>query len=261
MKKFFEPLPVIFSMDGGVKYYPSNTMQAFRSGFEDGAEAASISIQLSSDNELMVISSDTLDNICDLSGMVSARTSRELTSCDAGYFFSPDGESYPFRGKGYSFLTLEELFEEFPDKKFNIVLMNKDVNLVRKYVDIVRHYNAEGRVLTASVHSRNISIVRQMMPEAATAFSFSGIIGIYALFKSGLIHFSGGFRADSLQTPEAIGVSYIANGGLVKQMHKRGIWVQVWNVRDRAQLKRLIDSGVDSFMTGDVRALKEMLNK
>lgn len=259
MKIFFEPLPVIFSMNGGVKYYPRNTIQAFRAGFDEGADAASVSIQLSSDSRVMVIPDPLLDGICEKSGTVLSYTAAELKAADAGYRFTPDGTEYPHRGKGFCFLTLDELLEAFPDKKFNVIIVNKDKNLVRAYADVLNRYAAADRVLTASLHGSNISLFRKLMPQAATSFSMSGIVGIYALFKSGLIYFAGGFRADSLQTAESVGASYFANASLVKQMHKRGIWVQVWDVREPAQFRRLQAAGVDSFMTEDVPALIKMM--
>jgi len=42
-------------------------------------------------------------------------------------------------------------------------------------------------------------------------------------------------------------------------MHKKGIYVQVWDVRDAVQYKRLADAGVDSFMTEDVPGLKRFM--
>jgi len=259
MKPYFDQVPAIYSLNGGVKDLPQNTLQAFRSGFDQGADAAFVSVQLSSDGQIMVISSDLLEKVSDGSGAVKSRTSAEILSLDAGYHFTTDGSSYPFRGRGFTFMTLPDLLSSFPGQKFSITLMQNDPLLVRKYADVIKNMNASDRVITSSYFSSNTRLVRELLPGSATAFSMTGIIGIYGLFKSGLIYFTGGFRADVLQTSEYIGASYIANRGLVRLMHKKGIYVQVWDVRDAVQYKRLADAGVDSFMTEDVPGLKRFM--
>lgn len=259
MKPYFEQLPVIYSLNGGVKSLPQNTVQAFKAGFDAGADAAFVSVQLSSDGELMVISSDLLEKVSNGTGTVKSHTAGSIKSMDAAYNFTMDGSSFPLRDKGFCFVTLPELLGEFPDKKFSVALMHNDTELVKRYADIIKNLKAGDRVITSSYFSSNIKLARKLLPGTATAFSMTGIIGIYALFKSGLIHFTGGLTADVLQTAEYIGVSYIANSGLVRIMHKKGIWVQVWDVKDEAQYKRLIEAGVDSFMTEDVPALKKYM--
>ena len=260
MKPYFEPLPVIYSLNGGVAYLPQDTMESFGAGFEEGADAAGITVQLSSDGELMVISSEVLEKVSNGSGPVKSHSAAVIKSFDAAYRFTIDGE-FTIRGKGYRFITLDELLAAFPEKKFSIVLMHKDDKLVNKYAAVVKGMNAQDRVLTSSLYGSNIKGIRKLLPGSATSFSMTGIVGVYGLFKSGLIYFSGGFTADALQTAEYIGASYIANRGLVRSMHKRGVWVQVWDVRDEVQYQRLVSAGVDSFMTEDVPALKGFMNR
>ncbi|HPS57731.1 MAG TPA: glycerophosphodiester phosphodiesterase family protein [Spirochaetota bacterium] len=261
MKPYFEKLPVIYSLNGGVKHLPQNTLQAFRAGFDEGADAASVSVQLSSDSEVMVISSDLLEKVSNGSGTVISHTAASIKAMDAAYHFTIDGSSFPFRGKGFSFITLSELLSAFPGKKFSVVLMQNDSELVKRYADTIKNMKAGDRVITSSYFGNNIKLVRKILPGSATAFSMTGIIGVYGLFKSGLIYFTGGFTADVLQTAEYIGMSYIVNSGLVRMMHKKGIWVQVWDIKDAAQYNRLADAGVDSFMTEDVPAMKKYMAK
>lgn len=259
MKPYFEQLPVIYSLNGGVKYLPQNTLRAFKAGFDEGADAANITVQMTSDGEIMVISSDLLEKVSNGTGPVASHTAASIKGMDAAYHFSNEDGGFPYRGKGFCFMTLCELLAEFPDKKFSVMLMHKDEGLVRKYADLIKTMKAGDRVITASYFGSNIKLVRKLLPGTATAFSMTGIIGVYGLFKSGLIYFAGGFTADVLQTAEYIGVSYIANRGLVKTMHKKGIWVQVWDIKDAVQYNRLTGAGVDSFMTEDVPGLKKIM--
>lgn len=258
-KGFFSPEPVIFSAMGGVKTLPAETLQNFRGGFECGADAACINVQLSKDKIVMVITTDELNAVCGFDGIVSDYTADELKKMDAGYMFRDEEGEYSCRGKGYCFMTLKEILEAFPGKKFNVTLLHKSDELVKAYAETVKNCGAENRVLTSSMHGRNMKLVKKLLPGCATAFSLPGIIGVYALFRSGLIYFKRSFSADALQTPEAIGVSYIANSGLIREMHKRGVKVHVWNVKDREQYLRVMESGADGFMSDDIPQLKSFM--
>ncbi len=258
---FFSPEPVIFSAMGGVKTLPAETLQNFRSGFEIGADAACINVQLSKDKIVMVITPEELNGVCGVDGRVGDYTSDELTKMDAGHMFRDEDGEFSFRGKGYCFMTLKEILEAFPDRKFNVTLIHKSDELVKAYAETVKSCSAENRILTSSMHGRNMKLVKKLLPGCATAFSLPGIIGVYALFRSGLIYFKKSFSADALQTPESIGVSYIANSGLIREMHKRGVKVHVWNITDRQQYLRVLEAGADGFMSDDIPALKSFIGR
>jgi len=258
-KGFFSPEPVIFSAMGGIKTLPPETRQNFQGGFDSGADAACINVQLSKDNIVMVMTPEDLEPVCGVAGKVSYFNACELKQMDAGYMFRDEEGEFSFRGKGCTFMTLKEILESFPEKKFSVNLLHKNYNLVKVYAETVKSCGAEQRILTSSMHGRNIKLVRQLLPECATAFSLPGIIGVYALFKSGLIFFKRGFAADVLQTPEAIGVSYISNNGLIREMHKRGVKVYVWYVKDKEQYLRVRNSGADGYMSDDIPLLKSFM--
>ncbi len=259
MKPFFTPEPVIFFNSPASKKYPGNTIIAMEEAFSAGADVVCLNIQFSKDKTVMAISEPVIDNLCEGTGSVSDFTLNELKQFDAGYSFTDENRAFPFRGKDLKFQTLEEILKAFPDKRFNITIMDKDPELVKSYVSIVKNLNAVDRVLTSTMYGSNIKLVRKLLPGNATAFTLTGIIGVYALFKSGLLYFVRGFKADALQTPEAIGVSYIANGGLISQIQSKDVKVHVWYVKDRVQLKRVYESGVDGFMVDDVAMVKEFL--
>jgi glycerophosphoryl diester phosphodiesterase len=260
MKAFFIPEPVIFFNSPASEKYPGNTITAVEKAFAAGADVVCLNIQFSKDKAVMAISETTLDNLCGTSGAVSDYTLNELKEFDAGYSFADENGNFPFRGKGLRFQTLEEILLAFPDRRFNITIINKDSDLVNSYIAVLKKCNAAERVLTSSMYGKNIKLVRKLLPESATSFTLAGIIGVYALFKSGLLYFFKSFAADALQTPEAIGTSYIANGTLIDQLHSKGVKVHVWYVKDIAQLKRVYETGADGFMVNDVSMIKSFLS-
>jgi len=160
---------------------------------------------------------------------------------------------------GDEFIPLNKIFDSFPDERFNITIIDKNIELVKKYISIVRVSKAEERIITSSIYGKNIELVRQLLPESVTAFTLWGILGVYAIFKSGLLNFIKNFKADVFQAPEKIGLSYIANKTIIEQLHKKNIKVHVWNIKDSAQLKRVQESGADGFMVNDIEMAKNFL--
>jgi len=259
MKPFFTVEPVIFFNSPASKKYPGNTIIAMEDAFNAGADVLCLNIQFSKDKVIMAISGLLIDNLSESTGAVSEYTLSELKNLDAGFSFKDENGGFPFRGKGLKFLAFEEILEKFPDKKFNITIMTKDEDLVKNYIAIIQKYNAADRILTSSMYGKNIRLVRKLLPGSATAFTLAGIIGVYALFKSGLLYFTGWFQADAFQIPETIGASFLANGALIEQIHQKGVKVHVWYVKDQVQLKRVFEAGADGFMVDDVSMVKSFL--
>ena len=259
MKPFFTPEPVIFFNSPASKRLPGNSILAIEEAFSAGADVLCINIQFSKDKVIMAISEPVIDMLCDGKGAVQDFTLNELKGFDAGYAFTDENGDYPYRGKNLKFLTLEEILLAFPGRRFNITIMAKDDELVNSYAAIIIKNNAADRVLTSTMYGKNIKLVRKLLPGSATAFTLTGIIGVYALFKSGLLYFINGFKADAFQTPERIGASYLANGALTEQLHMKGVKVHVWYIKDRAQLERAFSNGVDGFMVDDIEMAKSFI--
>jgi len=102
--------------------YIENTIESIGRAFELGADVVEIDIRPSKDNILMINHEENLECKTDGHGKISDYTVEELKKLDVGYGFTYDGGgTYPFRGKGIGKIpTLQEVLEEFPDKKFLI---------------------------------------------------------------------------------------------------------------------------------------------
>lgn len=258
MNNFFLPEPVIFANQGGVNSFPKNTIPCFEESFILGADAVCIQVQLSKDGVLMVIPENEAKN-SDFTGKVNDYTLSELKELDPGLTYSNENGDLPFKGKGLHYLTLEELLLYFPDERFNITLVNKDEKMVHEYSEVIKRCNAESRILTVAVYGAVIKEVRKNLPGSPTSFTLPGLLGVYALFRSGFLFAASSFKADVLQTSEKIGGSYIANGGLIRQLQGKGIKVYVWDVKTEIDLKRLYDAGVDAYITDHVEMVKNFL--
>jgi glycerophosphoryl diester phosphodiesterase len=261
-KKFFIPEPRILAHRGLSKEFPENTLLSFRKAVDLGVDVIETDVHFTRDNKFVVVHDDRLERISDGEGDVSERTLDELKKFDAAYNFTTDGgETYPYRGSGLTFLSLQELLEEFPEQRFNVDLKGKDPRQISYYGEIMERSAAQNRVLTASEHLVNLREIRRLFPEMATSFSMGEVVWFYFLFKTGFLFFKKGFKGDALQIPEFIGPSRMVNAAFVRQAHAKGVRVHVWTINEEDDMKRLLDAGVDGIFTDDPKLLMSVLQQ
>ena len=259
-KPFFENKARIFAHRGYSKEYPENTALAFEKAIELGADVIETDAHLTKDGHVVIVHDEELSRITNGKGKVSELTLEQIKELDAAYYFTKDGETYPFRGKGITLLTLQEMLEIFPNQRFNVDLKDNAVALAEKFCEVVITLKAETRVLGASQYWNNLSYIRKKISVMATSFGLWGVLGFYFLFRAGLLGLFNSFPGDALQIPEYIGPSHLANGALVRMAHDRGIQVDVWTINNERDMRRLLDIDVDGIVTDDVPLLQKVLN-
>lgn len=258
-KPFFEKPARIFAHRGYSKEFPENTQVAFEKAIELGADVIETDAHLTNDGHIVIVHDDELSHITNGNGKIAELRLDQIKQLDAAYYFSLDGESFPYRGKGITIMTLDEMLAAFPQQRFNVDLKDNTVVLAEKFCDVVLQLKAEHRVLGASQHGKNLQYVRKKIPTMATSFGLWGVVGFYFLFRSGLLGLFKNFPGDALQIPEYIGPSHLANGALIRMAHERGIQVDVWTVNYERDMQRLLDINVDGIVTDDVPLLQKVL--
>jgi len=260
LKKFFSPEPRIFAHRGDSAHFPENTLPAFKSAVEAGADVIETDVQRSKDGRFMIFHDDTLDRITDGAGRLGDYTLQELQRFDAGHSYSADAKSFPFRGKGITIPSLEEILREFPQQRFNVDLKADDPRQAEEYCALIRRCDAVERVLTASEFTENLKAVRRLLPEMATSASHREVAAVFFLYKSGLLFAKRKFAADALQIPEFHRRWHVAAPGMIRRVRGRGIRVHVWTVNREDDMRRLLDAGADGIITDDPRLLKKVVS-
>lgn len=260
MKEFFHTPARTFAHRGAPMEFPENTLPSFQRAAELGVDVIETDVHLTKDGKFVLVHDDRLDRVSDGTGMVSDRTMEELKKLDAGYRFTKDGRTFPFRGKGLAFLSLEELLEAFPKEKFNIDLKDDYPAQVGSYAAVLRKHGAENRVLTASQYGANLKEARRLLPGMATSFSLGEVIGVYFLFRTGFLFLKKNYPGDAFQVPEYLGPSHLANASLIRFLHRKGVTVQVWTVDGEDDMRRLLEAGVDGIFSNDPALLIRVIS-
>jgi glycerophosphoryl diester phosphodiesterase len=238
---------------------PENTVEAFRLGLESGAKGLEMDAHLTRDKEVVVIHDDTVDRTTDGTGFARDMTLEEIRSLDAGYRFSPDGESFPYRGKGLRVPTLREIFENFPEAAVNIEIKESQSGIQEKMFDLIEEYRAEKRTLVASF---GYSIIRRFrkvsggrVPTSASRVEISIFYFASRVYLEKFVP----VNYDALQIPTRHRGFEIATPRFIEAAHSRGVRVDVWTINDEKEMRRLLDLGVDAVMTDEPEILSRVL--
>ena len=241
---------VNFAHRGGAKIVPENTLEGFSEGLQAGAGVVELDVHTTADGTVVVIHDETVDRTTDGSGAVHEMALPEVKRLDAGYWFTPDGgKTYPYRGKGVSIPTMEEVYRKFTDVPINVEIKGKRPGIEEALWRIIEGAGAEERTLVVSEDSGTIRRFREASHrKVATASSRLELILFWLL---GRLHLGGLSKPSyqALQGPDTYKGLRIVTPELVRGAHERGLRVDVWTIDHEPDMRRLLGFGVDGIMT------------
>lgn len=241
--------PLVFAHRGGGGLFPENTLGAFEYSAQMGVDVLELDVHSTADGALVVLHDADVTRTTNGSGRVSEMTLAEIKNLDAGYHFTPDGgKTFPFRGRGITIPTLQEIFDALPDKTFNVEPKQAEPSVVRPMCEMIRARKMADKVIVGSFRQLAIDEFRAGCPEVATAATPAEVRDFLALYKLGLGEtYSPPMQV--LQIPERLGALEIVSKDFLEAARKLNLKVHVWTVNETDDMKRLLDLGVDGIMT------------
>jgi len=192
-------------------------------------------------------------------GRISALTFEEILAYDAGYHWSQDGgETFPYREQGLTAVSLEELFQRFPDAHYVIELKpeendgvgsftQEDLDTGAEVARLINEYRMTDRVTVASFSDEIIKDFRQQDDEILTAFSEAEALPLMlAVFGGDESYEIPEPAGEFLQIPE----NYSLNGSSLNLVNNDtvnflssvfGIGVHVWTINGDDAMDRMLD--------------------
>lgn len=165
---------------------PENTLLAFKKAAElEGITGIEFDVQLTKDNEIVVIHDERVDRTTDGTGYVQEYTLNELKQLS----ISGDDEIHRIP-------TLRETFEllapycKGKGLRLNIELKNSEIRyegMEQKVIDMVSEFNLEDYVVYSSFNHDSIGLVRQLKDDADVAY----LAGDYHRCMDGIIKYGG----------------------------------------------------------------------
>lgn len=244
------PGVLAFAHRGGA-YHPDlegleNTLAAFRHAVDLGYDYLETDVHVTRDGVLLAFHDAVLDRVTDRCGEIAALTAAEVRAALVG-----GREQVP---------TLAELFDEFPDARFNIDI--KADLAVEPLADFLGERRAWERVLVGSFNRRSLARFRRLVGRRVATSAHPGEVLAFRLLPSARLAtaLTRG-RPAALQVPHRRGALTLVTTGLVRRAHAAGMHVHVWTIDDPEEMRELLDRGVDGLFTDRTDLLRAVLEE
>lgn len=253
--------PAAFAHRGGAEVAPENTLEAFRAAAALGEVVLELDVQVSADGTAVSMHDLTVDRTTDGTGAVALMSAADLQRLDAGYAFTLDGSTFPWRGRGVHVPTLAEVYEVFPEHRVAIELKGNRPGAEEIVWRTIRAAGAQGRTLVATNRTASIRRFRQVsggtVPTAASVTEFAAfrLLCLLGLHDHHALPFQG------LQPPDSLLGLRVLTPGLLRAAQQAGLRVDVWTVDREDDMRRLLEWGVDGVMTDRPDLLSRVLRE
>lgn len=223
-----------------------NTMAAFRRAAAEGYQYIELDVRRTADGIVVVHHDPSLGRLGAGSGAIAELPYSALRAARVG-----GREEIP---------RLEQVLEELPDTRLTIELKSDDV--VAPVLRLLRSTGDWDRVCLGSFSERRLAAVRRAA--GARAFTSLGMRSGFALrARSWLGRPATGppVRGDLAQLPRRYGRVRVIDPALLRTARALGIEVHVWTVDEPAEMRALLDLGVDGLLTDRPDLLRDVLRE
>ena len=226
----------IFAHRGASGYAPENTLEAFALAIEQGTDGIELDVQLTKDGIPVVIHDEAIDRVTSKTGFVKDCTLKELKELTVLENKFPEYTASKIP-------TLEEVLNavKSSDIQVNIELKTgiywyQDIE--QKVADLVKRAKMEDRVIYSSFNHYSIQKIKEIVPEAETAYLYSDVI-------LNVTDYAKDTRVDGLHPA----VYHVKMADFLKEYLESGLNVRVWTVNEKTDMEWLIGAGVTAIIT------------
>ncbi len=227
--------------------FPENTLISFRAAADAGARYFELDVHMTRDGEIVVCHDENLLRTCGRDVAICGTAWKEIASADAGSTFTADGANFPFRGRGAGIPRLADVLAAFPGIRIVIEIKQVAPSLVRRLLEVIDRGGARRLVLIASEHQAPIDEVRALAPDLPTNLPRGEIEEFLMAMAARKADYRP--RGAALQIPPEYEGWRLATPEVVEFAHRAGLEVHVWTVNEEAEMRGLLDIGVDGILS------------
>ena len=239
---------------GNSAHAPENTLLSFDQALTLGAHALEFDVRLTRDGVPVVIHDETWERTTGNSEAVADTDLAAVKLLDAGACFtSDDGRSFPFRARGLTIPTLEEVLRRFTSTPLLIEL--KCTDAVEPTRRLLTEHRATGRTVVDSADHAAVVPFRTPAGDLATGASMHEVIAL--LRRAYLPRPPRELPYRALCVPRRYYGVPLPVGRLAALARRAGVATHVWTVNDPAAARRLWLRGVHGIVTDDPAVILE----
>lgn len=229
-----------FAHRGGDRVAPENTMAAFTDAVAQGFRYLETDVHASKDGVVYAFHDDNLARMVGEDVAISTLTAKEI-------------DAWRLEG-GHHIPRMAELFESFPETRFNIDA--KAWPVVEPLIELLTQTKTQARCCIGSFSDKRIKALltgagdmcHSLGPRGATRFRLAAFARVPLRFSAGCLQFP----------VKQYGIDMVTRASIA-YAHKRGLQVHVWTINDESTMHDLLDLGVDGLMTDDCALLRRVL--
>ena len=237
--------PLVWAHRGASGYAPENTLAAFQKAVDLGADGVELDIQLTKDDQIVVIHDETIDRTSDGKGWVKDYTLEELRA----FNYNRTKPEY----KHADIPTMREVFELLKptglfiniEIKSGVVFYEK---IEEKILALTKEMGMEDRVCYSSFNHYTVTRIHELKPDAEVGFLYAD--GPIDMPSYGVKH-----GVNALH-PALYNLQY---DGFVKECKEKGLKLNVWTVNERPYMEMCCQYGVDAIITNYPDIAKEVV--
>jgi glycerophosphoryl diester phosphodiesterase len=242
--------PIIIGHRGASALLPENTLASFQTALiEHQAPMIEFDVHLSKDGVPVIIHDATLERTTNGKGFVSHFLLRELKNLDAGFQFDPEKTGkFPFRGKGLTIPTLEEVLTSFPGHELSVEIKERSAAITHAVMALIKKHGSESRCIVGSKYSIISKTMRESYPHVRRFISQNEIVLSYFEFKRGVSKPSKDPRAVASMPLEKCGLLF-DHADFIRFLHEKEMMVFYWTINAREQILDLAEKSADGIIT------------
>lgn len=234
--------PFGFAHQGGTDVAAGNTVASFDHAAALGYRYIETDVQVTSDGVLALFHDDDLEPTTGVPGPVSSRTWAELAEIRVA-------GSHPIP-------RFDEVLDRYPAMRFNVE--PKSDQSVDPLIDLIRRRQLADRIGVGSFSGSRVARLRAAVPGLATS---PGPWGIALILLMALVWPRWRPRHTMVQIPRRAWVLPLASRFWIRRYHRMGLQVHVWTINEEADMRALLDAGVDAIMSDRTELLRSVLEQ
>lgn len=229
---------------------PENTLAAVNLAWERGAEAVECDVHLSKDKQIIVIHDDNTLRTTGFNKPVAEQTSAELQSLDAGLWRT-------FTGDDIFIPTLGQVLDTIPQNGKLLIEIKCSIEIVPILKDLLSKHKVHNEqiILMDFNYSTTLEMKRSMPDFEVLWLSTMRKLKYLPISMNSLIKKT---RDAGLNGLNVLNQARL-NEKLIEKTNNAGLKLYTWTVDDPAEVKRLINLGVDGIATNRPSWIKNRL--
>jgi glycerophosphoryl diester phosphodiesterase len=258
--------PEAIAHRGGNGEWPGETIAAYEGATNLGVDVIEMDVYLTKDDQLVLMHNRSVDDTTNGSGKVHQFNLAEIQTLNAGYRWSPDGQTFPYQVPLNKLVppdlqlklrvpSLKEVFDQFGHLRMIIEMKPaRDSPAAKLWEMLQAHPHLIPNVLVASFSDSYIDEFRDLSQgQVATSVSIEEFGAVVLGFD--------GFEKHPVKPCVVDAPHWLLTEHLVKKIKGRGYAVHAWTVNDAEEMARMRDLGVDGIITDYPTTLLEILGR